>query len=159
MKCVCEHTRPRFILSSEGVLGGMEFEPMLTPREKSPLPENFPRGGSNPQHCGQRAQALPTELFRPPRAVVFRGFPTRMVYLYYISCLRYTILVGNSRFSPSGKRSEERKRPTFHPPRSRTICVQLDKYWHCFEGNLGETAESWGGARMGLSERYDEILS
>ena len=24
-----------------------------------------------------------------------RGFPTRMVYLYYISCLRYTILVGN----------------------------------------------------------------
>ena len=26
-------TRPRFILSSERVLGGMEFEPMLTPRE------------------------------------------------------------------------------------------------------------------------------
>ena len=24
-----------------------------------------------------------------------RGLPTRMVYLYYISCLRYTILVGN----------------------------------------------------------------
>ena len=43
----------------------MEFEPMLTPREKSPLPENVPRGGSNPRHCGQRAQALPTELFRP----------------------------------------------------------------------------------------------
>ena len=47
-------------------LGGMEFEPMLTPREKSPLPENVPRGGSNPRRCGQRAQALPTELFRPP---------------------------------------------------------------------------------------------
>ena len=27
--------------------------------------------------------------------VVYRGFPTRMVYLYSISCLRYTILVGN----------------------------------------------------------------
>ena len=26
-----------------------------------------------------------------------RGFPTRMVYIYYISCLRYTILVGNPR--------------------------------------------------------------
>ena len=26
------------------------------------------------------------------------GFLTRMVYLYYISCLRYTILVGNPRF-------------------------------------------------------------
>ena len=28
-------------------------------------------------------------------AAVNRGFPTRMVYLRYISCLRYTILVGN----------------------------------------------------------------
>ena len=44
----------------------MEFEPMLTPREKSPLPENVPRGGSNPRRRGQRAQALLTELFRPP---------------------------------------------------------------------------------------------
>ena len=63
---MCAQTRPQFILSSERVFGGMEFEPMLTPREKSPLPENVPRGGSNPRHCGQRAQALPTELFRPP---------------------------------------------------------------------------------------------
>ena len=39
MKCMYAQTRPRFILSSEEVLGGMEFEPMLTPREKSPLPE------------------------------------------------------------------------------------------------------------------------
>ena len=65
MKCMCAQTKPRFILSSEGVLGGMEFEPKLTPKEKSPLPENFPRGGSNPRHHGQRAHALPTELFRP----------------------------------------------------------------------------------------------
>ena len=28
----------------------------------------------------------------------FRGFPTRMVYLDYITCLRYTILVRNPRF-------------------------------------------------------------
>ena len=27
-------------------------------------------------------------------------------------------------WSPEGKRSGERKRPTFHPPRSRMICVQ-----------------------------------
>ena len=66
MKCMCAQTRPQFILSSERVLGGMEFEPMLSPREKSSLPENFPRGGLNLRHCGQRAQALPTELFRPP---------------------------------------------------------------------------------------------
>ena len=25
----------------------------------------------------------------------YRGVPTRMVYLYYISCLRYTILAGS----------------------------------------------------------------
>ena len=29
----------------------------------------------------------------------YRGFPTRMVYLYYISCLRYTIPVGNPHMS------------------------------------------------------------
>ena len=40
---MCAQTRPRFILSSEGVFGGMEFEPMLTPRGKSPLPEKVPR--------------------------------------------------------------------------------------------------------------------
>ena len=28
----------------------------------------------------------------------FPGFPTTMVYLYYISCLRYTILAGNPSF-------------------------------------------------------------
>ena len=53
MHVMCAQTRPRFRLSSERVFGGIEFEPMLTPREKSPLPENFPRGGSNPRRCGQ----------------------------------------------------------------------------------------------------------
>ena len=42
MKCMYAQTRPRFILSSEGVFGGMEFVPMLTPREKSPLPKISP---------------------------------------------------------------------------------------------------------------------
>ena len=61
MKCMCAQTRSRFILSSERVLGGMELEPMLTPREKSPLPENFPRGESNPA-----SPNTTNELFRPP---------------------------------------------------------------------------------------------
>ena len=65
MKCMCAQTRPQFILSSERVLGGMEFEPMLTPREKSHLPENFPRGESNPRSCGQRVQTLPTSYSGP----------------------------------------------------------------------------------------------
>ena len=43
MKCMCAQTRPRFILSSERVFGGMEFEPMLTSREKIPSTEKFPQ--------------------------------------------------------------------------------------------------------------------
>ena len=46
-------------------LGGIEFGLMLTPREKSPVPENFPRGGSNPRRCGQWAQTLPTTYSSP----------------------------------------------------------------------------------------------
>ena len=42
MKWMYAQTWPRFILSSEGVFGGMEIEPMLTPREKSPLPKMSP---------------------------------------------------------------------------------------------------------------------
>ena len=49
--------------------GEMESEPMLTPREKSPLPEKkkFPRGGSNQQcHITQDSEPYTTnELFRP----------------------------------------------------------------------------------------------
>ena len=62
-------------------------------------------------------------------------------------------------WSTEGKQSGERKRSTFHPPRSRTICVLPGKYWHSFEGNLGDTAERQSRARMGLSECYDAILS
>ena len=52
MECMCTQTRRRFILSSERVFGRMESEPMLTPREKFPLPEkNLPRGGSNRRRC------------------------------------------------------------------------------------------------------------
>ena len=80
MKCMCAQTRPQFILSSERVFGGMEFEPMLTPREKSPLPENFPRGGSNPRRCGQQAKTLPTSYSAPSLSFwewrFCRNFPT-----------------------------------------------------------------------------------
>ena len=49
-------------------------------------------------------------------------------------------------------------RLTFHLSKLRMICVQPGKYWHCFEGNLGETVERRGRARMGLSECHDAIL-
>ena len=38
IECMCAQTRPD-ILSSESLFRGMESEPMLTPRKKSPLPE------------------------------------------------------------------------------------------------------------------------
>ena len=41
MECICAQDRPQFILSSERVFWGMESEPILTPREKSPLLEKL----------------------------------------------------------------------------------------------------------------------
>ena len=65
MKCMYAQTRPRFILSSEGVFEGNGVWTHVNSKGKIPSTENVPRGGSNPRCCGQRAQALPTELFRP----------------------------------------------------------------------------------------------
>ena len=38
------------------------------------------------------------EMYERTHRDSYAGFPTRMVYLYYIACLRYTILVGNPRY-------------------------------------------------------------
>ena len=44
--------------------------------------------------------------------------------------------------------------------REQTVFNQTNTgIWYCFEGNLGEIAERRGGARVGLSERYDAIFS
>ena len=48
---------------------------------------------------------------------------------------------------------------TLDASHSRLAGIQPDKYCHCFKDILGKTAERRGGARMGLSERYDAILS
>ena len=51
------------------------------------------------------------------------------------------------------KRSRQRSgRPTFHPPRSETICVQPDKHWHCFEGSLWSLLRD--GAELFRALRY-----
>ena len=140
MKCMCAQTRPRFILSSEGVFGGMEFEPMLTPREKSPLLENVPRGGSNPRRCGQRAQALRTELFRPP------SLPSMKNNHWSAGCLCaglwLELLVATST-CPSAPLSPQDLRGK---PRCTGICV-----WNCFNWEsrctgtipLSRHKESW----------------
>ena len=68
--CVHRLTRPRFILSSERVLGGMEFEPMLTPREKSPLRKMSPEEdrtrdavNSEPKHYQLSYSGPPKEVW------------------------------------------------------------------------------------------------
>ena len=85
MKCMCAQTRAWFTLSSERVLGGMEFEPMLSPRENSPLPKNFPRGGSNPRRCGQQAQTLPTS-YSGPFSFHLTALPMSVLRFLLLSC-------------------------------------------------------------------------
>ena len=52
----------------------------------------------------------------------------------------------------------KRKRPTFHPPRPRNdLCSTRQILALVSRATLGETAKRRGGARMGLSERYDAI--
>ena len=52
-------------------------------------------------------------------------------------------------FVITARRSGERRRPTFHPPRPGTVRIQPDKHWYCFEGILGETAERRGRSAYG----------
>ena len=79
----CEQTRPRFILSSERVLGGMESEPMSTPREKSPLTENnSPQISTEPttlHQARQRGQRPTNELFRPHNKVLVFTSPSPLL--------------------------------------------------------------------------------
>ena len=69
MVCMCAQTRPRCILSSDS-FGGTESEPMLTPREKYPLPEAQRRVRPatlhhTRQHAPHYRCTLQTELLQP----------------------------------------------------------------------------------------------
>ena len=60
MECMCAQTTPWFILSSDRVWGRMESEPILTPREKSPLPENFSLEEDRTQNAASSGAVSPT---------------------------------------------------------------------------------------------------
>ena len=99
MKCMCAQTRPRFILSSERVFGGMEFEPMLTPREKSPLPENFPQRRIEPATLWTASPDTTNELFQPPFYAFNKHFFNSVHYCILntdLSSLTQNILCLNS---------------------------------------------------------------
>ena len=70
---------------------GMEFEPMLTPRENPLYRTMSPEEGSNPRCCGQRAQALPTELFRPP--VVLMIMMVKRITVMHIMFMMIAMLI------------------------------------------------------------------
>ena len=84
-------------------------------------------------------------------------------FCHYIYALKELSKLGQVRasrhWSPEGKRSGERKPLTFHLLKLGMICVQPDKHWHCFEGELGETAERWDRTHKSLSKPKDAILS
>ena len=88
------------------------------------------------------------------RAKVLRGLRAEV-----LRGLRNILKIDRPEHHSTDRLKERGVEKGFHPPRSRTIYVQPSRYWHCFEGNLGETAERQGGARMGLSKCYDAILS
>ena len=58
MEYMCAQTRPRFILSSRG----MESEPMLTPREESPLPETISSEEDRTHNAASSRTTSPTPL-------------------------------------------------------------------------------------------------
>ena len=50
--------------------------------------------------CLYRSDSQSLLRWHRSNTLLYRGFPTRMVYLYYIWCLRYTIPAGNPRYLP-----------------------------------------------------------
>ena len=79
MECMCAWTRPRFILSSERVLGnGLRTHVNFQGKVPS-FGTNLPKGGSNPQSCVKQdsePNTLLTELFWP-LCMPLTGVPDR----------------------------------------------------------------------------------
>ena len=80
----CVHRLDLGSYSHPKEFGGMESEPILTPREKSPLPgKKILRGGSNPRRCIKQeseANTLPTSYSGPLRRFVSVYFEVSPVF-------------------------------------------------------------------------------
>ena len=64
MECMCSQTRPRLYILIRKSFGGMESEPMITPREKSPLPEKFSSEEDGTHDAASSRTASPTHYQR-----------------------------------------------------------------------------------------------
>ena len=76
--------------------------------------------------------------------------------------LAYRSWTSQSITALTARRKEEWRKEAADIPPSKVdndLCSTGQILALFFEGNLGETAERRGGARMGLSERYDAVLS
>ena len=94
MKCMYAQTRPRFILSSEGVLGGMEFEPMLTPREKSPLPKMSPEEDRTRDVVDSEPKHYQLSYSGPPDSGIGTQLCTLLCKTFTCYCIVMLLLVG-----------------------------------------------------------------
>ena len=56
----------------------MEFEPMLTPREKSPLPEMSPEEDRTRDVVDSEPKHYTNELFRPPNVISMTSDTVRL---------------------------------------------------------------------------------
>ena len=141
MKCMYAQTRPRFILSSEGVFGGMEFEPMLTPREKSPLPKKSPEEDrtcdavdSEPKHY-QLSYSTPTlhsdTKNKKTHTLTYSRGASRLVYssLTLFSCLDISL-------NPLLGAASENVRTEAHAIMSQNVRSRLVNFTTFIQGNF-----------------------
>ena len=103
MKCMYAQTRPRFILSSEGVFGGMEFEPMLTPREKFPLSKMSPEEDrtrdavdSEPKHYQLSYSGPPVFVISFGRCMGLCDKLQKMCVLFFFACVCVAVAFSTS---------------------------------------------------------------
>ena len=87
MKCMCAQTRPRFILSSEGVFWGNGVWTHVNSKGKISSTGKCPHRSIEPATLWQRAQALPTELFRPRQLSLMSG-KSSVLNVRWVSCLK-----------------------------------------------------------------------
>ena len=86
--CMCAQTRPRFILSSEKVLGDGVRTHVISKGKTTSTGKILLRGGLNPRRCitqDNEPNPLPTELFRP-RFPFNQGFYPRDVFWDNVRC-------------------------------------------------------------------------
>ena len=82
MECMCAQTRPQSLLSSKKTLGGIESEPMLTPRGKIPASSMTRPGQSSVAKAGfePTSVALKADALLLGHLCEFKPLPTKLTF-------------------------------------------------------------------------------